>query len=59
MRTITIKGKGKSVRNPDLVICKISASLLKEEFDDSIESMNKLVNDLKLSLKDMDLMRMT
>lgn len=52
MRTITIKGKGKAVRNPDLVICNISTSCLKEEFDDAVESMNKLVDDLKLSLKD-------
>ena len=51
MRTITIKGKGKSVKEPDLVIIKISISIFKEKFDDALDSMNKLVNNLKLSLK--------
>lgn len=52
MRTITIKGTGKAIRNPDLVICKISATTLEEEFNDSLESMNKLVDDIKISLKE-------
>lgn len=52
MRTITIKGTGKAIRNPDLVICEISATTLEEEFNDSLESMNKLVDDIKISLKE-------
>lgn len=52
MRTITIKGKGKAIRNPDLVICWISATTLEEEFNDSLEAMNKLVEDMKISLKE-------
>lgn len=52
MRTITIKGKGKAIRNPDLVICRISATTLEEQYDDSVVAMNKLVDDIKISLKE-------
>ena len=52
MRTITIRGKGKSVKKPDLVIFDISLSITKEEFDDALDTINELIGNLKLSLKD-------
>lgn len=52
MRTITIKGMGNAVKDPDLVIFRIFISILKEEFDDALDSMNELVSNLKISLKE-------
>lgn len=51
MRTITVIGKGKSVKEPDLVVLEITITILKKEFDDALESMSKLVDKLKNSLK--------
>ena len=51
MRTITIKGRGKSVKDPDLAIINISVSIVKEKFDDALDSMNDLIDELKGSLQ--------
>lgn len=53
MRTITVEGKGTSVRQPDWVELKIRASVLKKEFEDSVNSMNEMVNKLKGSLQEL------
>ena len=44
---MTIKGLGKAIRNPDLVIFRISTSILEKEYEDSIDTSNILINDLK------------
>ena len=47
MGTMTIKGLGTAIKDPDLVIIRILTSTLEKVYEDSIEASNKLVNDLK------------
>lgn len=49
MRSITIKGNGKSSKSPDLVIINISTHIIKEELDEALDSMDELTNKLKNS----------
>ena len=51
MRTITIKGGGKSIKSPDLIILKISIEISDEEFDITLNSMTDLISKLKDSLE--------
>lgn len=53
MKTISIKGVGKARRNPDLVIFRISTSARREEYSQSIDASNRLVNDLKRNFEEM------
>lgn len=52
MRTITVEGKGESVREPDWAVLEIEMSVLKEKFEDAVDLMNELVNKLRISLKE-------
>ncbi len=51
MRTITIKGGGKSTKRPDLIILKISIEITDDEFDVALNSMTDLINNLNDSLE--------
>ncbi|WP_458455457.1 SIMPL domain-containing protein [Methanobrevibacter sp.] len=51
MRTITIKGGGKSIKSPDLIILKIEIEITEEEFDVALNSMTDLINKLNDSLE--------
>lgn len=51
MRTITIKGGGKSTKSPDLIILKISIEISDEEFEVALNSMTDLINKLNDSLE--------
>lgn len=51
MRTITIKGGGKSIKSPDLIILKIEIEITDEEFDVALNSMTDLINKLNDSLE--------
>lgn len=51
MRTITIKGGGKSTKSPDLIILKFSIEMSDEKFEVALNSMTDLINKLNDSLE--------
>ena len=52
MKTITVKGVGKAIKNPDTAIVNITFSVMKENFEDGLHYIDEQVINLKNSFED-------